>query len=64
MDPDPEEITDSVQDNSSSGLDGWGDPVDEKGAVGGAWPAGVGWGPGGAPGKMKHMYHFCVLFSS
>ena len=52
MDDDPDEITDPVEDdsNSNSAFDGWGDPLDDQGAVGGAWPIGVGWGPGGAPG--------------
>ena len=49
---DPDEITDPVEDdsNSNSAFDGWGDPLDDQGAVGGAWPIGVGWGRGGAPG--------------
>ena len=59
MDDDPDEITDPVEDdsNSNSAFDGWGDPLDEQGAVGGAWPIGVGWGPGGAPGlSVNHSF--------
>ena len=48
---DPDGMTDLIQDNSE--VDGWEDPVGERGAVGGAWPAGVGWGPGGAPGNRS-----------
>ncbi len=46
-----DEINDELKDVGGA----WGGQ-DLQGAVGGEWPIGVGWGPGGAPGWLLDVF--------